>query len=348
MKSLPNSISVPKLKGYPLCSIDGEWLFEENYRKEKFKKEYNIEIDENDFEEVIKVLKEISKFKKPNPYYAIFLMDGDNMGKWLKGKLMPKIKDFIHEKVVDSLLEYSEEKDKQKLQELLCSRHPMSASFHFAFSRRLSNFALEDVRKTVEEDFYGKLVYAGGDDVLAFLPVDEVLKCAYKLQGKFKEILGDKASMSAGIVIVHYKYPLSMALKKVREAEQIAKKDYGKNVFCIYYIAHSGSERKTGGRWDLYEFFEDLICKFKNDKISSRFGYEVLEVVESLYTDENKDKVNEILEIEIRRIFRRKEGAKELRNFEDKIIEVFGNFNGRPQDFANMFIVAKQIADSVN
>ncbi|MFZ8847307.1 MAG: type III-B CRISPR-associated protein Cas10/Cmr2, partial [Candidatus Hydrothermia bacterium] len=249
-KDLPPSISVPKLKGDPLYDIDGQFLMKETYRKEYFEKEYGIQFEENESKK-LEELRELLNDSNINPskYYAILQMDGDNMGKWLKGEFNPKIKYTIHAKVKDALILFSEGKDKESLQKILCSKHPTSPSIHQAFSRKLSQFALEEVRKIVEDEHYGKLIYAGGDDVLAFLPIEEVLKCAYDLQKKFKEVLSPKASMSAGIVIVHHKYPLYLALEEVNNAEKKAKKHYGKNAFCLRFLSHGGEPRECGGNW---------------------------------------------------------------------------------------------------
>jgi CRISPR-associated protein Cmr2 len=338
------SISVPKLKNDPFYDVDGEFLMEETYRKENLK-EKGIEIEESKIEEIKKFLKE--KNINPSRYYAILQMDGDNMGKWLKGEFNPKIKDTIHEKVIDALIQFSEEKDRNELQKILCSKHPNSPSIHQAFSRKLSYFALEKVRKIVEDNHYGKLVYAGGDDVLALLPIEEVLKCAYDLQKKFKEILGRKASMSAGILVVHHKYPLYLALRKVNEAEKKAKSKYGKNGFCFIFMPHSGEEREFGGDWDLVDFMEDLVCKFKNDEISGVFSYQYLEVVEKLYEKEqnkNIEDLKEILKGELKRIFMRKEGDKEkLRDYLES--EIFPRFEKlEVENFANMCVIAKKIS----
>jgi CRISPR-associated protein Cmr2 len=342
--NLPSSISVPKLKNDPLYDVDGEFLMEETYRKENLK-EKGIEIEESKIEEIKKFLKE--KNINPSRYYAILQMDGDNMGKWLKGEFNPKIKDTIHEKVIDALIQFSEGKDKENLQKILCSKHPTSPSIHQAFSRKLAYFALEKVRKIVEDNHYGKLVYAGGDDVLALLPIEEVLKCAYDLQKKFKEILGRKASMSAGILVVHHKYPLYLALRKVNEAEKKAKSKYGKNGFCFIFMPHSGEEREFGGDWDLVDFMEDLVCKFKNDEISGVFSYQYLEVVEKLYEKEqnkNIEDLKEILKGELKRIFMRKEGDKEkLRDYLES--EIFPRFEKlEVENFANMCVIAKKIS----
>ncbi|MEO0263512.1 MAG: type III-B CRISPR-associated protein Cas10/Cmr2, partial [candidate division WOR-3 bacterium] len=328
---LPKSVSVPKLKGDPLYEIDGEWLMKETYRVEYFQREYGLDISENDFKDILDFIEE-NKIS-PSKYYAILMMDGDDMGKWLKGEFNPKIEEVLDTKIKDILKEVND----NDLNSILCSRHPVSASIHQTFSRRLSNFALEEVRKIVEENRYGKLIYAGGDDILAFLPLEDILECSFELQKKFKDILGPKSSMSAGIVISHHKYPLYLALDEVRDAEKMAKEKFGKNAFCIKLIKHSGEIRETGGKWDLIEFIEDLICKFRTEKIPSRFPYEFLEVVEKI-----EDK--EILKAELKRIYYRKV-KEDMKNYLDEIIKSFDAYNYDKIYFANMFLISKFLAD---
>lgn len=347
--SLPSSISVPKFKNDPLYDIDGEYLMRETYREEYFKREYGLSISSQDFQGILDFLRENDI--NPSRYYAILQMDGDNMGKWLKGEFNPKIEDTIHDKTKDALIQFSEREDKEKLQKILCSNHPTSPSIHQAFSRRLSEFALEHVRKIVEYNHFGKLIYAGGDDILAFLPIEEVLRCAHELQKAFEDVLSPKASMSAGILIVHHKYPLYLALRKVSEAEKKAKEVYGKNSFCIVFMAHSGEERECGGNWELINFIEDLICKFKTDEIPGVFPYQYLDVVEKLY-DEDKNKnisnIKEILKNELKRIFMRKEGGdkEKLKIYlEGEILPRFGNLEVK--NFANILVVARKISGEI-
>jgi CRISPR-associated protein Cmr2 len=350
--SISHFISVPALKGNLLYNIDGQFLMEETYRENYLKREYAIELPEEKIKEIKKIKDFLKELKEnninPSRYYAILQMDGDNMGKWLKGEFNPNIEDTIHPKVKKALLDYSQEEEKEKLEKILCSKHPVSPSIHQAFSRRLSNFSLNIVRKIVEEKYYGKLVYSGGDDVLALLPVDKVLTCANDLQNKFKEILGSKASMSAGIVFVHHKYPLYLALQKVNQAEKLAKKKYNKNSFCLIFLTHSDSERETGGNWNLINDINDLICKFKNEEISSIFPYQFLEIVLKLYDNQSKNQTNlkEILKLELKRLFFRKETAKNLEDyFNDKILPLFEKMD--IIDFCNLLIISRKIAGEI-
>lgn len=326
---LPSTISVPKLKNNPLYEIDGQWLMEESYRVEYLKNEYGLNVSQSDFNDILDF---IQKNKiSPSKYYSIIMMDGDNMGKWLKGEFNPKIKEVIDERI-SNFLSALNDKD---LNFILCSKHPNSPSIHQSFSRRLSEFALEEVRKIVEEDHYGKLIYAGGDDVLAFLPLENVLECSYEIQKRFKEILSQKASMSAGIVIVYHKYPLYLALEEVRKAEKTAKDKFGKDAFCIKLIRHSGEVRETGGKWNLIEFIKDLICRFKNQEIPSRFPYELLEEIEKIKDDK-------ILKTELKRIYLRKE--KVNTKYLNEILKQFEDYRYDKIDFANMFLISKFMA----
>ncbi len=85
------------------------------------------------------------------PYYALLQADGDGMGE-----------------VIDAQAEHGEQQ-------------------HRLFSQALSRFA-EQARGIVE-GHQGTLVYAGGDDVLAFLPLHTVLQCARDLKTAFHNAL---------------------------------------------------------------------------------------------------------------------------------------------------------------
>lgn len=339
-QKLPWSISVPALKDNTLFKIDGQWLMESSYRKEYLKKELGINIEENKLEEMRKFLK--NNQINPPVYYAILAMDGDNMGKWLNGNYMPKVKELIHPKVAD-ILERHSEKDKD-LFTLLNSNHPMSPSFHNQFSRRLSEFALNYVRRVVEDEYYGKLIYAGGDDVLAFLPVEKAVDCGYKLNERFKEILGEKASISAGIVFVHHKYPLSIALEEVRDAEKLAKGQYNRNSVCIKYISGSGQSKVTGMKWEEKEFFDEVIKKYYIEELSSKFAYDFMEVVKEICpTNETiNENTHYILTNELKRLYRHKLTKEKYdKEFEEKLIGQLNKFKNNYNSFGDLLIITR-------
>lgn len=130
----------------------------------------------------------------PNPsedesagYYAILALDGDEMGKWISGSKMP----FLE----DQLSPEAREWFSHKASEVLSSTRPLNPSFHLQFSEMLANFSLYCVQPIVEA-YRGRLIYAGGDDVLAMLPADTAMDCAYALRQAFR---GDNEWLSKNV-----------------------------------------------------------------------------------------------------------------------------------------------------
>ena len=193
----------------------------------------------------------------------------------------------------------------------------------------MKDFSLYKVPEIVKEHD-GFLVYAGGDDVLALFPADKVLDAAYEIQKAFKEDfyeveingerrkvmgLGNNASMSAGIVFAHYKWPLYDAIEKVREGERDAKGKYGRNAFCITFIKRSGEILTAGGKWDFATDLTDVAEAIVSRKISHRFIYDFMDVSETLEGD--------MLKAEIRRLLkRRREEAsdEEMKEIQRKLL----------------------------
>jgi len=337
-------ISIPKLKDDKLYTIDGQFLMGSTYRKEYLEKEFNLKVNEENLNEIKNFLQD-NKIKPP-VYYAIIAMDGDEMGKWLSGDKMLKVEELLHPKSVEALKNFWDENKKADLEKILSSPHPMSPSFHTAFSRSLSDFALDEVKKIVEEDFYGKLIYTGGDDVLAFLPVDDALKASFELQNTFKKKLSPQSSMSAGIVFVHHKYPLQLALNEVRDAEKLAKGKYGRDSCCIKLIKGSGERRVVGFKWEDKDLFEKIIGLYKEKNLSSKFAYDFMEIVKNLKPDNNNDMVKIILVKEFERIYRHKILKDEnSENFLGQILEKFKAWKYGFDEFANLFIVARFISN---
>lgn len=108
-------------------------------------------------------------------------MDGDGMGKWLNGthEDLANFEAMLHPKALEQL------KGNQGWQKVLGQKRLISPSLHAAISQALAKFTLNCVPYVVEELHFGRLVYAGGDDVLAFLPLVEVLSAARELRALF-------------------------------------------------------------------------------------------------------------------------------------------------------------------
>lgn len=114
------------------------------------------------------------------------------------------------------------------------------------FSAKLSTFA-RGARKLVEQQYRGSLVYAGGDDVLAFVPLDTALDCANALRTTFEEQVGHGMTLSVGLGVGHYMESMGELLELGRAAEKLAKVD--RNTLAILVDKRSGGRRYWSQSW---------------------------------------------------------------------------------------------------
>ena len=123
----------------------------------------------------------------PKTQVAVLVMDGDKMGKLLLGdpeRIMAKWQDVIHPDVVKKIRE-SEYFQHTGWPELLKLRRMAGPSLQAFISRALADFAHHVVPWVVEQEFSGRLIFSGGDDLLALVPAHEALKIAARLQELF-------------------------------------------------------------------------------------------------------------------------------------------------------------------
>ena len=282
-------------------ALEGEWLFKTAFDdKETLWAESGQQNAKDEFlllllnakkkqDELYRTISDVEKqtnqtIGRPSSYYAVLLMDGDNMGKWLSGEIAPKIGQILHPRVGNSL--------DDKWTELKKLQRPLSPSLHLAIGKALRNFALLAAREIVENDHLGKLVYAGGDDVLALVSLEDLPKVMRKLRvffsgglttnpetsrtdidflagsgfipvdekgiplnvGKgnirgFIPAMGTTATASTGVVIAHHSSNFSWVLHEVRECEKKAKKTPEKNAFCIALAKRAGGTQHITARW---------------------------------------------------------------------------------------------------
>ncbi|MGQ9859910.1 MAG: type III-B CRISPR-associated protein Cas10/Cmr2 [Thermodesulfobacteriota bacterium] len=123
-------------------------------------------------------------------YYSVVIMDGDHMGAWVSGtepaRMVPYERRF-HTRVRSGLKQLA--KDNPWLSRYLESETVASPAYHGAISVALSRFARNVVPHVIEEIYLGKTIYAGGDDVLALVSVDECLEAALTLRCAFSGLV---------------------------------------------------------------------------------------------------------------------------------------------------------------
>lgn len=234
-------------------------------------------------------IKGARKAKKPGlppAYYAVLMMDGDHMGKWLRGEKAPKVEQVFPKKAKEYYANLKTDGAKRGLQ----AKRPLGPAMHAAISEALTNFALHFVPSIVERHG-GTLIYAGGDDVLALLPTSRALQCAKELSDTFRKdwatddggierlLMGCKATVSAGMAVVHYKEDLRFALDQARAAEKEAK-SAGRNALQIIACRRSGEHAAAWCGWDFVDTLGQLVAAFLKgeqgqDGASDRWAYQL-------------------------------------------------------------------------
>lgn len=164
----------------------------------------------------------------PPAYYAILMLDGDQMGQRLRDQLGPD---------------------------------------HFRkVSRTLAQFALEYAERIVEQHS-GTLIYCGGDDLLALLPTAEALACAAELNKEFRENWqqglpqAKPATLSGGLAIVHHKEDLRFALEAARAAEKEAKHS-GRDALVLSTCRRSGEHHWALCPWEFLRRVQEWLKAF--------------------------------------------------------------------------------------
>ncbi|PXF29966.1 hypothetical protein WH50_17765 [Pokkaliibacter plantistimulans] len=233
-----------------------------------------LKADKNDdasLQELEKAIKE-QLSAKVETYYALILMDGDNMGAWISGE---SLSDGTATSACYSRLWPDLAADSPLGQ---CP-HPGSPARHLTISAALNHFSLHLARYVVEELCSGKLLYAGGDDVMAMVSIDDLLQAMLLLRlvysgdwqgdwptalnepagltlnngvatlnGKSYVLMGSKATASMGAVVAHHQAPLGMVLRQLRESEKRAK-NHGRNAFSLSVLKRAGGSLDLTSRW---------------------------------------------------------------------------------------------------
>lgn len=172
----------------------------------------------------------------PYPYVACLVADGDKMGAALR-KLAGSGGWEAHRKVAHALARFT-----------------------------------EDARNIVQVKHRGMLVYAGGDDVLAFVCPSDAPACALALSREFQRHLSHALegtdvktpTLSVGLGIGHVMESLSQLLSLGRRAEEAAK-HAGRDALAILVAMHAGRERLWTSPWMAREGSLEPLARLKED-----------------------------------------------------------------------------------
>ncbi|MCE5210292.1 MAG: type III-B CRISPR-associated protein Cas10/Cmr2 [Deltaproteobacteria bacterium] len=239
------------------------------------------------------------KIKNADKYYTILLMDGDKMGNLVNGetiattwnKIMhPDIAARIRKDGFDPLYRdvwrkiYSDPDLNKRL---------VTPAIHAAISEALGDFSIYGAAPIIDK-YGGRLVYAGGDDVCAFLPIGTALAAAREIKDYYTSVfriidmkrnstavvekewkpapgklsvnlgIGDAISISAAILICHHKESLSQMIEQARQLLKANAKDKaGRNACAIELRKRHGGSRYFTRKWAESESW-DAFAKIGN------------------------------------------------------------------------------------
>lgn len=226
--------------------------------------------------------------KKPSPYYALIKLDGDGVG----SEYQKSGRFDVHERLSESIATFANEADKM-----------------------------------VTEDG-GICIFAGGEDVLAFAPIDQTMPLLKKLRALFQEKIKDEAgnpfTLSAGIVFAHLMSPLAPLLERVEELEGYAKDMPGKDAYAIEVQHRGGKQVIYRDKFEKLDTFEQLLEQLGREPFSRSYIANLLETLNPL--DDSYDSA--IIHALIRRVGHRSlEGhaSDEQQEMTELILDLFND-----------------------
>lgn len=184
--------------------------------------------------------KEVNTNTQKKNYFVLVQADGDNLGKVLQSMKGNSIKEDIQN-----------------------------------FSKACFSYAEKTFR--IVSNYGGRVIYAGGDDVLFLAPVNNGPKTVFELIEELKDCFacefanfsfdgGKKMGFSAGVIICYHKYPLYEALSEALSQLHEAKSTSIKNTLSIYFEKHSGKGSRLQfvdfSQGKLYSSFLGLLKKY--------------------------------------------------------------------------------------
>ncbi|MDB9536658.1 type III-B CRISPR-associated protein Cas10/Cmr2 [Dolichospermum planctonicum CS-1226] len=228
-------------KKYHPRLLNAGWILEDLPNSEVLKAEYTQGINQ--------ILSQCYPNNNPSDWYVLAAGDGDSMSEWLKGSKMKPYREYIPDG-------FEEKVTLTNFPKFLEIQKRMGPSTHNALSRALLDFSNQLVPYLTQSRYAGRLIYGGGDDVLAYTNLWEWDKWLWDIRQCFKGAkdpreefsnkgdywqylkddgkkvglverplftMGSTATISFGIVIAHHSVPLAIALESLWESEKKAK-----------------------------------------------------------------------------------------------------------------------------
>lgn len=172
-------------------------------------------------------------------------------------------------------------------------------AMHRKIAEALAAFAAEAVR--IVRQHGGCDLYAGGDDLLAALPVQTALACAealrlaytQRLRAVLDQNLRASATLSIGVAMGHVSQPMGRLLQQARDACQFAKDGFEghglRNALSLAVQPRAGALVRTVRRWhtdpadpqtDAVRWLQRWTNAFADGQVSGSLPYDLLRLAE--------------------------------------------------------------------
>lgn len=204
---------------------------------------------------------------------------------------------------------------------------------HRAFSAASIAFARE--ARSIVAAHQGALVYSGGDDVLALLPLDRALACAQAVNDAFARAMagvapGSRITMSAGLAIGHYHESLQDLLRWGREAEQAAKQSRDALAVALYTRSAGDEAVVVTHRWteQPLERWDRWVEWYRRDIVPDGAAYDLRTLARELRDLDRAgrgDVAAALAAVEAGRILKNKKGQRGTRSLEEPEIATILN-----------------------
>ncbi|MFA7240140.1 MAG: type III-B CRISPR-associated protein Cas10/Cmr2 [Sulfuricellaceae bacterium] len=168
----------------------------------------------------LKTLRRLADIDPVSPFYAVLLMDGDELG-----------------------IQMSEPSKRPAIAQGL-------AQFTGGVAGIVEAYGVADI----VEAYNGFLVYAGGDDVLALLPLECALECAAALREHYLACFAPPVatSISAAIEYAHVKMPLGKVLGDAHDLlNEVAKDGRGRDAIACRVWKPGGMALEWAMPWEI-------------------------------------------------------------------------------------------------
>lgn len=265
------------------------WIHSKEYEENQTLKQDQVELLTEAQKELVALTKLIQEQKLLyTKYYALLRFDGDSMGKWLS--------------------------------------KASNTEQHQHFSSYLMDFA-KQAKTYLDTENRGRTVYAGGDDFLGFVNLGSLFAVVAHLRQLFQKIVAQKVeelypdetdpfTFSMGVVVAHYKTPLSEVVKKSKlleaQAKLYRKSENQKDNTGLCFMTSSAVLAETYFKNEDWKILECLVERLKDKDLTNKFIFSFAQELTSLsgeYNFAQTDLLRAATKTELARLIKRSTGA---------------------------------------